>query len=228
MELRHVGLVVAALLMALFGVPCGLIFLLTAAPSPLPGPGPGTALRAPLGASVPAAVLAADQQASAGAPAGCRVPVSVLLGIGEVESGNAAGRAIGPGGVVDPPVIGPALDGSLPGTAIVADSDGGALDGDPAWDHAVGFLQILPSTWRRWAAPGADPQNVGDAARTAVTILCQLPRDLADQAALSATLHAYNDSDAYVATVEHWVVLYATYDVETAPASAAVTQPTSS
>lgn len=207
-----------ALVVALFGVPCGVIFLLAASLSPLPGTAPGDPA---LPLAVPAGVLAADQGASAVAPAGCVVPVAVLLAVGEVESGNAAGRAISAAGDVSPPIIGPALDGSIPGTAIIADTDGGAMDGDPVWDHAVGFLQVLPSTWRRWAPAGADPQNLFDASRTAVTVLCQPARDLTDPAALDAALRAYNDSSAYVAAVEGWA---AAYRAGIERASAAVTQ----
>lgn len=218
--MRAATIAVVTLVAALFALPCGLIFLLVASPSPAPGPG--------VAAPVPPAVLVADQQASAGAPAGCAVPVALLLAIGEVESGNAARRSISPAGDVSPPIVGPALDGSIPGTEAVADTDGGALDGDPVWDHAVGFLQILPATWRRWATPGADPQNLLDAARTAVAVLCQPARDLTDPPARDAALHAYNPSDTYVASVDSWFGTYEAYDAETAPATAAATQPASS
>jgi membrane-bound lytic murein transglycosylase B len=126
----------------------------------------------------------------------------VLRAIGRVESNHATA-----------PVIGPALDGSLPGTAAVRDTDGGSLDGDPIWDHAVGPMQILPSMWRRWGqdADGdgvADPQDPTDAALTAAVILCQPPADLTDPAALAAALHRYNNSHAYVAEVMAWASTY--------------------
>src|SRR5205823_2394985 len=68
-------------------------------------------------------------------------------------------------GQVAPPVVGPALDGG----------DGRALVIDPAsadgYAHALGPMQILPTTWTRFAtlAPGRpagaipDPQNAWDA-----------------------------------------------------------------
>ena len=65
------------------------------------------------------------------------------------------------------PIIGIALTGAS-GTAVVGDSDGGALDGDPVHDRAVGPMQFIPQTWRRFQQDGdgdgdTDPQNLYDA-----------------------------------------------------------------
>lgn len=207
MSLKWPWALLVVLILGVIAGPTALLLLLAAASAPPPAPsGPAGV------AAIPPGVVAADTQASAEigtlAP-GCVVPPWALLAIGEVESGNLSGRSIAGNGDVDPPVIGPALDGSVPGTAVVPDTDGGSLDGDPAWDHAVGPMQILPSTWRRWArrasGTGApDPQNVADAALTAAVILCQPPRDLSDPAQFSQALLAYNPSAAYVTEVLAW------------------------
>jgi membrane-bound lytic murein transglycosylase B len=218
MNARAGCLAVVGLIAVVIGGPGFLLFLLAASVSPV-----WESVRPPAtAASAPAAVVAADEQASAAIGTivpGCVVPAWVLLAVGQVESGNAAGHAISSSGEVSPPIIGPALDGSIPGTAAIPASDGGALTGDPVWDHAVGPMQILASTWRRWAVSAAgvvaapkpvpDPQNIADAALTAAVILCQPPRDLADPAQLSAALYAYNHSAAYVAQVMSWAGSFA-------------------
>ena len=196
-------------------LPGFLVFLLIAGSAPAPVPAVTGANVAGTG-DIPALALAADANASSAVGtivAGCVVPPWVLAGVGKVESNNAAGRSIDADGRVSPPVIGPALDGALPGTAVIADTDGGALDGDPVWDHAVGPMQVLPATWRRWGRDGngdgvADPQNLFDAALTAAVILCQPAADLAQPGALSAALHGYNNSDTYVAAVMAWSASY--------------------
>jgi membrane-bound lytic murein transglycosylase B len=192
MSTRYLTIGLGAVLLSLFAAPLLVVFILVAGTAP------------PVGANVASAgdIPAGEGAASTSAAArigslvtGCVVPASVLRAIGKVESSHATA-----------PVIGPALDGSLPRTAVVRDTDGGSLDGDPVWDHAVGPMQILPSMWRRWGrdADGdgiADPQDPADAALTAAVILCQPPADLTGPAALAAALHRYNPSDAYVAQV---------------------------
>jgi hypothetical protein len=192
MSVKRLLLGVCGAAACLVGAPGLLIFIIVAGTTPLVGANVGTT------GDIPSLAMAASTDASArigSLVTGCVVPAAVLLAIGKVESNLATA-----------PVIGPALDGSLPGTAIVHDTDGGSLDGDPVWDHAVGPMQILPSTWRHWGqdADGdgvADPQEYADAALTAAVILCQPPADLTDPAALAAALHGYNDSEAYVAQV---------------------------
>ena len=96
---------------------------------------------------------------------------STLAGIGEVESvhGTLDGRTLLADGRPSQPIIGPTLDGRGPVAAIRASSSATALHGDPTWDHAVGPLQFLPSTWAHWGGDGdgdgaADPQDLDDAA----------------------------------------------------------------
>ena len=56
-------------------------------------------------------------------------------------------------GVARPSIVGVRLDGS-PGLAEIPDTDGGHLDGDAAYDRAVGPMQFLPATWARYGADG--------------------------------------------------------------------------
>lgn len=68
----------------------------------------------------------------------CNMHWTLLAGIGRVESGHANdGKDADANGNLYKPVIGPPLNGSLPGQAIM-DTDGGALDGDTVYDRAVG------------------------------------------------------------------------------------------
>ncbi|WP_323101095.1 lytic transglycosylase domain-containing protein [Intrasporangium sp. YIM S08009] len=171
----------------------------TGAASTAPGTiGAGTPLR------VPAVLAAAYAAAARSARPSCHLPMTLLAGIGEVESGSVRGRGLTPGHVVVPAVLGPRLDGTR--TAAVHDTDHGALDGDPVWDRAVGPMQFLPGTWRRWSRDGdgdgtRDPQDVEDAAASAAAYLCGSGRDLARPADLRAAVLSYNHSTAYLAAV---------------------------
>jgi hypothetical protein len=160
-------------------------------------------------------VLWAAYVSAAQAQGSCNLKPMLLASIGEVESSSLRGRRLDPFHDVVPPVIGPALTGGT--YARIHDTDGGALDGDPNWDHAVGPMQFIPATWRIWGADGsgdgvADPQNVEDAALAAARYLCAGGRDLSRDADRRAAVRSYNHSDRYVATV---LALYAS-----APASA--------
>lgn len=134
---------------------------------------------------------------------GCAVSPGVLAGIGQVEShhGTLGGASIDASGVASPPIFGPRLDGSIPGTLVVRDSDGGAMDGDPVYDRAVGPMQFLPSSWVIFG--DGDPHNIFDATEAAVVHLCLArPVDLmADREQLRAALLGYNRSSVYVDTV---------------------------
>jgi hypothetical protein len=115
----------------------------------------------------------------------CKLQWTTLAAIGKLSTdhGRVNGSSIDALGRARPPLIGPALNGS--GQPKVADTDGGALDGDTTWDHAVGPMQALPSMWRVSGVDAdgdnlADPQDIDDAALSAGYFLCNADKDLTD------------------------------------------------
>lgn len=176
---------------------------------------------------VPARLLAAYNEAAdqlAEDEPGCHLPWELLAAIGKVESGHANGRPIAADGTVTRPIIGPALNGA-DGTALIRDSDRGALDGDTTYDHAVGPMQFIPTTWRTAGRDGngdgrKDPHNIYDATLAAGYYLCAHGRDLADPDQLRAAILAYNPSDAYVRTVLTYLNGYRQGDAAVLPPSA--------
>lgn len=149
---------------------------------------------------------------------GCSVDWTILAGLGKEESdhGRVNGpRTLEPDGTVVPPIIGPALDGSG-GTRAIPDTDDGRFDGDTTWDHAVGPMQFIPTTWRELGRDGngdgvADPNNLYDAALTAAAHLClREPGDYGDPAQLRRALIAYNSSQRYADDVLRWIETYRT------------------
>ncbi|MEU2035596.1 lytic transglycosylase domain-containing protein [Nocardia amamiensis] len=145
----------------------------------------------------------------------CGMPWSLLAGIGRVESTHAFGGKADTDGNPLSPVYGPVLDGSLAGNQVIRDSDGGALDGLAGYDRAIGPMQFLPQTWKRYAADGnadgiADPQNLFDAALTAGRYLCDGGLNMRDPAQRSKAILRYNHSMAYVAKVMSWATSYST------------------
>ncbi|MGV9975453.1 lytic transglycosylase domain-containing protein [Nocardia beijingensis] len=170
----------------------------------------------PLG--VPGVAVAAYQNAErilAAENPVCGMPWSLLAGIGRVESTHAYGGKADADGNPLSPVYGPVLDGSLTGNHVVRDSDDGALDGLDGYDRAIGPMQFLPDTWKRYAADGngdgiADPQNLFDAALTAGRYLCDGGLNMRDLAQQSKAILRYNHSMAYVANVMAWETSYST------------------
>lgn len=171
----------------------------------------GEAVTAASVGSIPPVVLSAYQDAARAADAetpGCNLTWTVLAGIGRLESGHARSGGSGtPGwnGVANPPILGPVLDGTA-GNAAIRDTDGGALDGDPIWDRAVGPMQFLPGTWAAYGADAdgdgvADPQNIRDATLAAGRYLCAGGGDLSDPAQLYVAVFSYNRADWYVRAV---------------------------
>jgi membrane-bound lytic murein transglycosylase B len=136
----------------------------------------------------------------------CGIGWWLLAGIGRVESdhGQFAGAVLHADGVSTPPIIGIALDGSQ--SEVVRDTDGGRLDGDAVYDHAVGPMQFIPSTWAIYGTDAngdgiADVFNINDAALGAARYLCAAGGDLRTQAGQMRAVLSYNHSDEYLAQV---------------------------
>ncbi|WP_405178079.1 lytic murein transglycosylase [Nocardia sp. NBC_01377] len=143
----------------------------------------------------------------------CGMSWSMLAGIGRVESTHAFGGKADADGNPLSPVYGPVLDGSLYGNHVIHDSDDGALDGLSGYDRAIGPMQFLPDTWKRYAADGnndgvADPQNLFDATLTAGKYLCSGGLDMRDMSQQTRAILRYNNSMAYVANVMAWANSY--------------------
>ena len=136
----------------------------------------------------------------------CRLEWWMLAGVGRSESnhGRFGGSEPDSGGRVSVAIAGLPLDGTR-GTRLIVDSDRGALDGDPFVDRAVGAMQFIPGTWRRWARDGsgdqlADPQNLYDGALAAGVYLCNSgPLDTDE--GMRRAFFAYNRSQSYVELV---------------------------
>jgi membrane-bound lytic murein transglycosylase B len=148
---------------------------------------------------------------------GCHLGWPTLAAIGWIESGHGThGHAtLGADGVPSIPIVGPALDGTAGRAAIHSTAQSVAWHGDPVWDHAVGPMQFIPSTWARWGADGdgdgvADPQDIDDAALAAGRYLCAGSRDLSTWDGWHAAVLSYNHSDAYAQSVFERAGAYAT------------------
>jgi hypothetical protein len=200
-------------------------------PAPGPAPAPAAALsaagsapsvdagwlrRTASAAGIPEVAVAAYADAVLGAPPSCRLGWTTLAGIGWVESqhGTLGGRTLDAAGRPSSPILGPALDGAGPVAAIRASAESAQLHGDAEWDHAMGPLQFIPSTWATWARDGdadgtADPQDLDDAAAAAAAYLCATGQDLTTGAGWAAAVYAYNHSASYVSAVHLAATAYA-------------------
>jgi membrane-bound lytic murein transglycosylase B len=133
----------------------------------------------------------------------CHLSWATLAGIGRIESnhGRFGGAVLRDDGRPSKPIIGVPLDGSS-GVKAIGDTDHGQFDGDPAVDRAVGPMQFIPSTWRRWGSDAnldgkGDPQQIDDAALAAGRYLCAGDRDLATPKDWWAAVFSYNNSVPY-------------------------------
>lgn len=160
----------------------------------------------------------AASEAASGVTEACVVDWTILAGIAQVESRHGRiddDHELGPDGDVMPPIRGRPLDGTG-GTQTIRDTDGGQLDGDATWDRAMGPLQFIPTTWSELGRDGngdgkADPDNLFDAALTAVAHLClREPGDYTQRHELRRALVAYNASGRYAEDVLEWVERYRT------------------
>ena len=133
---------------------------------------------------------------------GCHLTWATLAGIGRVESdhGRFGGAHLLANGEESKPVIGVPLDGN--GVQNIPDTDHGRWDGDTVYDHAVGPMQFLPSTWVQYGADAIgngrpDPENVDDAALAAAHYLCVGGRDMGTPGGWWSGLMSYNNSAQY-------------------------------
>ncbi|UQX87823.1 lytic murein transglycosylase [Jatrophihabitans telluris] len=150
----------------------------------------------------------------------CHLPWWLLAGIGHTESGHAESGRLYVDGTTRGRILGPVLNGSIAGDAVITDTDHGVLDGDTSYDRAVGPMQFIPSTWAGWGADGngdgkKDPNNVFDATLAAGHYLCAGGRDLATSAGLAAAVLSYNNNASYLNTVLTWGRAYRTGAVAT-------------
>ncbi|MBJ8345146.1 lytic murein transglycosylase [Antrihabitans sp. YC2-6] len=158
---------------------------------------------------IPEIVLAAYRNAElamAATQPGCGITWDLLAGIGRIESGHASGGNTSSDGTTVTPILGPALDGTLPGNEVIRADDS-------SYVRAVGPMQFLPSTWAHYAADGngdgaADPNNIYDAALGAAQYLCSGGLDLRDPAAELRAVLRYNNSTSYASDVLSWSATY--------------------
>ncbi|WP_310529726.1 lytic transglycosylase domain-containing protein [Nocardioides sp.] len=157
-------------------------------------------------AGIPPPALTAYARASVLAPRGCRIGWTTLAGIGWVESqhGTIGDRVLGEDGRSSEPILGPSLDGGAY-AAVPATRESTRWHGDPDWDHAVGPMQFIPSTWRTWHTDGdgdgvADPNDIDDASLATARYLCE-SGDLMVGDTWSRSVFGYNHSADYVLEV---------------------------
>jgi membrane-bound lytic murein transglycosylase B len=180
---------------------------------------------------IPPVALEAYQHAAAAlavSDAACHLPWQLLAAIGRVESDNGqfGGAMLLSNGYGTQPIYGIPLDGR-DGVALVRDTDGGKLDGDPNFDRAVGPMQFIPSTWALYGVDGngdgkKDPNNIFDAALAAADYLCAGGGNLANPVQEAAAVLRYNDADEYVHVVLALATSYEHGDFATEPTAGPV------
>ncbi len=166
-------------------------------------------------AGIPTVAVAAYARATLQVEPTCRLGWTTLAGIGWVESqhGTLGGRSLGADGWSSTRILGPALNGVGPVAAIRSTSDSAHWHGDTEWDHAVGPMQFIPSTWAAWSSDGdgdgrVDPNDLDDAALAAARYLCVGGRDVATDRGWTDAVLSYNRSREYVEAVNAAAVAY--------------------
>lgn len=180
---------------------------------------PAWIVRVSASAGIPAPALRAyaDAQLRLGTEQpGCHLGWNTLAGLGWIEShhGTIGGRTLLADGRSSTPILGPALNGVGKVAAIRSTSLSAQWHGDPTWEHAVGPLQFLASTWDRWGADGdgdgtEDPRDLDDAALAAGRYLCADAHDLATNDGWNRAVHSYNHDLSYVVNVANAANTYA-------------------
>uniref|UniRef100_UPI002BDF0DCC lytic transglycosylase domain-containing protein n=1 Tax=Gordonia sp. (in: high G+C Gram-positive bacteria) TaxID=84139 RepID=UPI002BDF0DCC len=163
----------------------------------------------PLG--IPGVVLQAYKLAATRVGAetpNCKLPWFLLAGIGRIESGHAGNGNVDEYGNTRSAILGPSLDGTLAGNAVILDAQGNGA-------RAMGPMQFIPSTWASWGSDAngdgkADPQNVFDATYSAGRYLCAGVNDIMAGNNAVAAVFRYNHSMAYVTNVLAWAGAYST------------------
>lgn len=147
---------------------------------------------------------------------GCRLGWTTLAGIGGIESGHGTENfaSLLPDGRTSQLILGPALNGKDGFAAIRSTAETAAWHGDATWDHAVGPMQFIPSTWETWQSDGnddgvKDPSNVFDAAYAAGRYLCASGANLTTDEGWTRAVFSYNHSDDYVRSVLAFANSYA-------------------
>ncbi|WP_435871004.1 lytic murein transglycosylase [Micromonospora musae] len=137
----------------------------------------------------------------------CALNWTTLAAIGFVESshGKANGASLGPDGRAMPEIIGLPLDGQGDRMRIV-DTDRGQLDKDTTYDHAIGPMQFIPTTWKDVGVDAdnngvKDPHDIDDAALAAGNYLCRAGRNLSIPTDWWNAILSYNDVRPYVQKV---------------------------
>lgn len=150
----------------------------------------------------------------------CNLRWNTLAGLGWVETrhGTYSGNWFKPSklddnGYATPPIYGITLDGTN-NTARTPDTDNGELDGDSELDRAMGPMQFIPESWRRFGLDAngdgqADPQQIDDAALSAANLLCDRGRDLSVEDDWMRAIYSYNLSEDYVRRVARAANSYA-------------------
>ncbi|MDO9456892.1 lytic murein transglycosylase, partial [Nocardioides sp.] len=186
-----------------------------AAPA-VPQVDPGWLTRTAAAAGLSETALGAYARAELASPDGCGLGWTTLAGIGWIESqhGTLGGRSLGADGYSSSRILGPALDGTGPFAAIRATAETTTYHGDPDWDHAVGPMQFIPSTWETWAADGdgdgvRDPNDLDDAALAAADYLCAGGRDVSTGEGWTSAVLSYNNAGVYLDDVHAAATAYA-------------------
>ncbi|MDQ1429170.1 MAG: hypothetical protein QOK39_2646 [Acidimicrobiaceae bacterium] len=224
-EQGMVGVAAAAVIVFVVAVTVALpLMLLAAVASPANGAGIAASAPSALALSEIPPYLLPHYPA---APACQGLPWQVVAAIGWIESRHGEGRVDPVTGDTNPPILGPALDGSAGNMAIPATTASTAYTGDPRWDHAVGPMQFLTSTWVAWGVDGsgdgvANPNNAYDAIAGAGRYLCNGKAALDS---VDAAVRRYNNSAQYAAEVINKAIAYGMTTAGSSPGGAGIALP---